>query len=357
MTLRDVARKAGYHYSTVSLALRNDPRINGKTREKILHVARGIDYTPDPLTRALAIYRTSLKQATYHATLAWLSNADPSLLNPKYIGRRYAQGARQRAAELGYKLEEFRLNESGTTVHNLPKILRSRGINGILVAPRHHDQRQTEIHMDWSLFPAVTFGYSLAWPLLHLVTNYHHGSVKIALRELIQLGYKRIGLIVDKVGNDRVDGNWVGGYMAEVIKQELEPLIFLRYCGNAMTLLVEQEVPKLKAWLKKTRPDALIIDYSAPFIDWLNRACGLRVPEDIGVVSLNVDSSVQSGIDQNEHEIGATAVDLLVSLIHTNERGIPAIARRVLIEGTWRLGKTVSTVRLGRELQRYRRCQ
>jgi len=344
MTLHDVARKAGCHYSTVSLALRHDPRLRKETREKILRVARAMDYSPDPLTRALAIYRTSLKPATYHATLAWLSNEDPSLLNPKYIGRRYALGARQRAAELGYKLEEFRLHESGMTVQKFPKILRSRGINGILVAPRHAEQRQTEIHMDWTRFPAVTFGYSLAWPPLHLVTNYHHGSVRIALGELLRLGYQRIGLIVDKVGNDRVDGNWVGGYMAEIIRQELEPFVFLRNRGNAITLLDAQEAPRLKAWLKKTKLDAVIIDYSAPFIRWFPRACGLRVPDDIGVVSLNVDSPIQSGIDQNEHEIGAAAIDLLVNLIHTNERGIPTIPRRLLIEGTWRAGKTVRSI-------------
>jgi len=345
ITLRDIAKKAGCHYSTVSLALRVDLRIDQKTRRKIQRVACELGYCPDPMLKALAVYRTANKPASYHATLAWLSHAKESLF---HVYKKYLGGAQMRGEQLGYKIEEFHLYGSGVTPERLPKILRARAINGILIPPQPSLNRMPmEIHMDWSSFSAVTFGYSLGWPRLHLVTNYHHRSAKMALQKLIGLGYKRIGLIVDVIANDRADGNWVGGYVAEVIRQGLEPLIFFRKSGNSLIPLTEEEAPKLKAWLGKNKPEALIIDYSPPFIAWLQSACRLRVPEDISVVSLNVasDDSFNSGIDQNEHEIGAAAVDLLINQIHTNERGIPAIPRRLLIEGTWREGKTVHQAR------------
>ena len=165
----------------------------------------------------------------------------------------------------------------------------------------------------------------------------------MAVQKLLNLGCKRIGLILDGVVNDRTDGNWVGGYAAKVIRHGMEPLIFFRSSGDSIIPLTKEEAPKLKIWLRKNRPDALIIDYSPPFIDWLKTECRLRIPRDISVVSLNVasDDLFHSGVDQNEYEMGSAAVDLLINLIHTNERGIPAIPRRLLIEGTWREGKTV----------------
>ena len=343
ITLRVIAEKTGYHYSTVSLALRNDAKIERETRAEIQRVAEEMGYVPDPLVRALAIYRASSRPASYHATLAWISNAEGSLRDPRYIFRGFGQGALHRATQLGYKLEEFSLDASGVTLANLPRILLSRGINGILVAPQGLGRSPTEIRMDWSRFPAVAFGYSLKWPRLHLVANYHHHAVKVCLQKLVERGHRRIGLIVNKWTNLRVDGNWMGGYFAGIDQPGLKPFVFPLSSRNHRIALAKKEAPQLKAWLKKNRLDALIIDYSPPLIDWLRSSCRLRIPEDISVVSLNVesDNSFASGIDQNDHELGTAAVDFLVNLIHTNERGIPSIARRILIEGTWSEGQTI----------------
>jgi len=346
VTLRDIAEATGCHYSTVSLALRGDLRIQEQTREKILRTAQKLGYRPDPMVKALAVYREAIKPAIYHATLAWFSNARESQFHPGYIFKHYVAGARTRAEELGYKLEEFVLHEPGMTLARLPKILQTRGISGILVAPQPPHRMLTGIHMDWTRFSAVAFGYSLAWPPIHLVSNHQYRAAKIAVRKLISLGYKRVALVVGEVSNGRVDGNWLGGYLTEILHKKLDPLVFLRTTKGSETLLEDRESPRLKAWLEKNKPDALIIDYSPPFIPWLKETCGLRVPEDIGVTSLNVqsDDMIHSGIDQNESEIGSAAVDLLVNMLHTNERGIPAISRRLLIEGTWRMGETVRRI-------------
>jgi len=39
--------------------------------------------------------------------------------------------------------------------------------------------------------------------------------------------------------------------------------------------------------------------------------------------------------NQSSKEIGKAAVQLVISLIHHNERGIPEICREVLVEGHW----------------------
>jgi len=59
-TMKDIARKAGVSKSTVSRALNNDPRINEKTRDKILKIAREMNYRPHHMARALAKKRTNI---------------------------------------------------------------------------------------------------------------------------------------------------------------------------------------------------------------------------------------------------------------------------------------------------------
>jgi DNA-binding LacI/PurR family transcriptional regulator len=48
-----------------------------------------------------------------------------------------------------------------------------------------------------------------------------------------------------------------------------------------------------------------------------------------------VDIPVGAGINQNSEEIGRVAVETLISLINSNDRGKPTVPRRILVEGAW----------------------
>ena len=62
----------------------------------------------------------------------------------------------------------------------------------------------------------------------------------------------------------------------------------------------------------------------------------VRIPQDVAVAaSTVVDIPVSAGINQNSEEIGRVAVETLISLINSNDRGRPTVPRRILIEGTW----------------------
>lgn len=53
------------------------------------------------------------------------------------------------------------------------------------------------------------------------------------------------------------------------------------------------------------------------------------------------EGNADAGMDQNSHEIGLAAIQLLISLINHNECGIPGICRKVLVEGQWVNGSTL----------------
>lgn len=336
VTIRDIAASLGYHHSTVSLALRDDPRLPKKTRQAVKKKALKMGYRPDPMVQALAAYRTSIKSAADHGTIAWLTNDREPLIGPNYHFTRYVGGANARAAELGYRMEEFVLRAHGMTPRRMVHILQARGITGVIVAPQPPDRIRARIRLDWSPFSAVTIGYSLAWPPLHLVINNQFSTSKTAYRKLCSLGYRRIGFCFDRAVVGRSDGNFLGGYLAESARwpreMQIDPLLFDQWSPA-----------KLRAWYRANKPEAIIFHNSVA-IERAMVELKVRVPEQVGMVCLSDTRKGFACIDQNGPEVGTAAVDLLVSMIHRNERGIPEIPRRLLIEGTWHTGTSVRRI-------------
>jgi LacI family transcriptional regulator len=58
VTLADIARELGVSKMTVSRAINNDPRVSHETRERVLEVARRLNYHPNQYARALATNRS-----------------------------------------------------------------------------------------------------------------------------------------------------------------------------------------------------------------------------------------------------------------------------------------------------------
>src|SRR5258708_11668999 len=107
-TIRDIARKAGCHYSTVSLALRNHPRIPLQTKERIREIAVQLGYRADAMLAALCAYREMKRPLKEKGVIAWLTNHGSAKgWTASACNRDYFQGASARAAERGYRLRQL----------------------------------------------------------------------------------------------------------------------------------------------------------------------------------------------------------------------------------------------------------
>ena len=60
MTLRDIGKQLGLSAMTVSLALRDSPRISDATKKRVRAAIRGMNFEPNQLARALATGRSNL---------------------------------------------------------------------------------------------------------------------------------------------------------------------------------------------------------------------------------------------------------------------------------------------------------
>jgi LacI family transcriptional regulator len=330
VTLRDIARRLNVTHTTISRALRDSHEISPALRVKINRVAKEMGYRPDPMLAALAHYRRSSVKTPISSELAWI-NVWP---NPKELHKRrefalYWRGAFAEAERCGFRLEEFSLGQD-MTMTRLKQIFRARNIEGLLLPPTPPGLIPVLDDFSWDEFCVVRFGHSIKHPKAHLVASDQMSGGLIAFENIRQHGYRRIGLVTNEFRSKNLVRFAAGYLFANFAVPEAERLSPLILAQNGIL----EETKALRVWLKGNQPDAILTDL-ASLREMLSHV-GYRVPQDAALAAMSVlDGNAEAGIDQNSEEIGRAAVQVLVSLINQNERGIPKICREVLIEGRW----------------------
>jgi DNA-binding LacI/PurR family transcriptional regulator len=330
--MRDIAKIANVSGVTVSLALRKHSSIPQSTRERIEAIARQIGYRPDPALSALMAYRRGAKPSGYQGTIAWInSHRRPELVRNAPAFSLYRRGAEDRCRELGYKLEEFPLVEFDMSFRQLTKVLYSRNIQGVIFFPQErHQAHISSLSFGWDRFSTVAVGFSLARPQLHTIVPAQFRSARLAVRKLKSLGYRRIGCISNETLNKRTDSNFLGGYLVEQCRFPAKCRMPFFTMSHNRDNMVE-----CRKWYRTHKPDA-ILDFS-DYAKYSVRLCEELQGPHFGYASIDVydEPSDLAGINQNSRHVGSAALDEVVNLILSNKRGIPAVPKRVLIEGSW----------------------
>jgi len=344
VTQRDIARKAGVSHVTVSLALRDSPSIPEGTRNHIKKIGARLGYSPDPMLSALSSYRTQQRPAAHHANIAWLYSHPAATSKGGGDFGLYYHGAEDRARQLGYILDEINITGEYADERRLRRLLEARNITGIILAPCSTGVAvEHEFKFDLSRFSAVRIGYSYRSPLLNTVANAQFRTTLVAMQKVISLGYRRIGTILTKEVDERTSWQFLGGYLAALHllpkKDWIEPFYVTEVHWQSAFC----------DWVEKERLDCVIgagYGYICP--DMIKR--GIRIPEDVAFVDTRVQGEASlAGINQNPRQIGIASVDLLVSMMHRHDVGVPAVASHLLIEGSWQDGNSVAKRLHGKE--------
>ena len=333
VTLKDIAEACGVTATTVSMALRNNPRISDATREKVREAADRLGYRRHPMLSALMTNVRQSGQTMLPVPLAAVYTHSNKSIDENYYHRNIWKGMETRAAELGYKIERFQLDAKKITGKRMGQILKARGIQGVVVPTMVH--AGGHLSVDWNEFSALTIGYSMLSPNFHRVCTDHYRGIRMVLRELKHRGYSRPGLVLNEKSGMRSVHLWSSGFFGF----EYGPRRF----GNSAVLecdLIDKK--QLLSWYKNYKPDVIIT--SDPEIIQPMKAAGLKFPEDVGLVTLQLhgNENLIAGIDQNERLIGANAVEQLVQMIYYNEVGIPEFPRVLQIPSIWRDGDSIA---------------
>jgi LacI family transcriptional regulator len=345
--MAEVAKRAGVHVTTVSLALRNHPSLPESTRERIRTLARDMGYQQDPALQALIAYRRKSRPRQDVAPLAYITNFASRLAwkNVRAHGDFFA-GAEAKARELGYGLEHFWLGEPNLTHERLSDILVARGISGLVFASQRRDGG-IELRFDWSRFSAVKIDFHPPEPVLHNVTNDQRAIIRLAMRRALGAGCRRIGFVLRHDWDECVDQAWSSGFLSAqqaVPPADRVPALYTPPpTGPETDLAVPRDL--FEEWFREQRPDVVIS--FGPFVRPHFAAMGLRVPRDVAFVDILLDSpdGTTAGVRQNCRRVGEVAVEILAGQLQHHAFGVPEFPTSTLVEGTWFDGRSLPSRR------------
>jgi LacI family transcriptional regulator len=327
--MKTIAAEAKVSVMTVSLALRNFPRISDETKKKVLGIAERLGYRPNPMVSNLMIHIRSSRPVPYQANLAYLTAFETARGWEKHpVAALAYQGMCQRAKDVGFLIDTFWLKEARMDRKRLNRMLKSRNIQGVIVAPL--PEAGTLDQFDWSQWSAVALGHSMLSPRIDVVTHHQYHGMSLILRKLKEKGYLRIGLAVEKQVDDKVDRTFtscMAGYQLRIPTRDRVPTYFQKL-----------DPKPVAAWIDKYKPDVVI---GHDGLIYCLQHLGLSIPGDLAVALFAVPSDLEptvSGLNQNWKMAGAAAVDAVVAQIYRNEPGIPESPQTIMLEGFWQEG-------------------
>lgn len=339
VTMAEIAAIAGVSKNTVSLALRGDSQVTDKTRMRIEAIARRKGYRRNPLMAHLMAILRQEQPVNYRCNLALINgHKDPHAFTRHHSIPAFVEGCNRRAQVHGYRFDNFWLHDPELTAQRLDRIMRTRGIKGMII----HGLFQAHVLPErfdglWDRFPAVVTGVRTTNPPLPFCCVDHHEAVLDSMENIRRLGYRRTGLMLSTRVDTLVDFRFSSAFM--IAQEGMRP-------ENRVPIYtdVDADLPQLNTlndWMNRYKPDSILTIHTNTR-EWLE-AIGYHAPDDIGLIHLerNRLSLDWAGIDQHNEAAGEAAVDLVSMLLQTGEFGSTVAPRATLIGGTWVNGSTV----------------
>lgn len=335
-TLRTLARSLGLSRTTVSDALRGLSRVSPKTIARVRQAAAAAGYERNPLTGAVMSLLRRSRARQFRGVLAALEivEAGRSAHAVRYNDHLFT-GVSERANELGFKVDRFEIGPQGARLDRVDTILHTRAIQGLVVLPASGFPDLTRL--TWSRYTAVYVDYFIDHPPLHCVCSDHYRSMVFLLQELHARGYRRPGLFMEIVHDERLHFRWEGAFLA---LQKYLP------ATGAVPALRMNEVRRddFEAWFRRYEPDVVLGHYPEA-VEWM-RACGADVPRTHAFVCLNSLRAPAdcAALDLRTSLLGARAAELVIGQLLHNEFGVPEYPSLTTIPAELREGATLRSV-------------
>lgn len=322
VTIYEVAQESGVSPSTVSRVLNGNPHVSPETRDKVNAVIDKSQFTPSSIARAMSSNRTKT-----------LGIVMPDIMNP-YFSALFFEMERC-ALEHAYSVvlcntlyggSSHGVTSSISETEYLETLLQKR-VDGVLVVGGQMDKEDVSPAYVEALnrlnqaVPVVVIGQPLFECDCLFVSRDLGGGVSALVQHLAALGHKRIGFVGGEVGVKQTTAR------LNAYKEAMDSLglsyhqndialtnFYIKDGYNAMMSVLGRATP---------RPGAIIAinDMVAMGAIRAARDCGIKVPEDIAMVScdqfLESDFTVPrlTSLDQQNEYIGRLSVMMLLGAI------------------------------------------
>ncbi len=305
ITIKDIARELGLHHSTVSRALRNDPRIHKNTKKRVREYAEQHHYQPnsiainlrDASSKTIGIIVPSIHHHYFSHIISVISDL---------------------AFKAGYSVIISQSNESlELEIQNTMALVQSRVAGVIASISRETDQCD---HFEALLekdIPLVFFDRVCEKINTGKVIIKNRQGAQMAVDHLVRSGCRRIaylgGCVSTNVFRDRV-----AGYRESMEKHKLEINENWIVCSDFSFQAGRQGMRRVLSL--PDRPDAILtVSFELAMGAWDEiRNHGLEIPKDIALVSFGEEPMSRilhpgiTTIAQPRERIAREAMGLLI---------------------------------------------
>jgi LacI family transcriptional regulator len=303
-TISDVARRAGVSAMTVSRVINNSGYISPETRERVEKAIADLGYVPNALARSLRFKQTK--------TLALVLT---DITNPFFTT--LARGVEDAASQQGFSVIFCNTDESESKEAEYLNVVLQKQVDGLLLVPACCSGDSITFLQERKV-PVVVLDRRVTDVKVDVVRcDSEEGAYRLT-RHLLDLGHTRIAILSGppsaSTATDRV-----GGYRRALAEAGLESYAELVYRGGFTQASGYQMA--LQALAVVPRPTALFAanNFIASGAFRAVREAGLRVPEDISIVSFD-DLPTASDMGpfltvaaQPAYEMGRKATEILLT--------------------------------------------
>lgn len=326
VTLKDVADRAGVHLSTVSRVLNPAQRkmVSDDVAQRVKSIAEEMGYRANPFGYGL---RTK-KSKTIGVVV-------PDLTNPVFPP--IIRGMDHALREIGYTAILADSNESVDTERHIVEQMRSRQVEGLILASAHRADKIVEDAVQQGL-PLVLINRTTGNEEIVSVTNDDFRGALLAVDHLTELGHRQIAHIAGprhlSTGNNRRKG-YLEGLKRRNIPANNKLIVTCDTFGT------EDGAKGFERLMRRGEPFTAIFagnDAVALGCYKAMKAHGKACPEDISIVGYNDMPLVDlvqprlTTVRIDLYEMGTRAARSLCQLIDENETSpLPVILEPELI--------------------------
>jgi DNA-binding LacI/PurR family transcriptional regulator len=303
VSIEDVARRAGVSIATVSRALRGLPDVAATTRDRVLGAAAELDYVASPFAARLASGRTATVGVVVPFVNRWFF---AELIDS-------IEGALRKS---GFDLLLYNLGDAEGRARFFEVMPMRKRVDAILVASLVLEDAEFDALAALSC-PVGLLGLERPGCLCTRIDDV--AGARTAVRHLLSLGHRRIGLI----GGDTDDPMRFtpplrrrDGYRDALREGGIEPDPDLEALGY-FTIDGGRDAAQ-RLLQRPDRPTALFAesDEMAYGALWSVRRAGLRVPEDVAVIGFDDHVLAElMGLSTMRQPVAAQAVDITTRLL------------------------------------------
>ncbi len=322
--LSDLATRLGIHKSTVSRALKNDPKISQETIKKVHALAKKMNYQRDPALAALSEIR-------------WRKSKDRALMNWAFLITRQAAQFKVNqlfkehiflfAKKAGYTVTEIVLQPE-TTTQELCRIFKARSIRGLIIKQIYRKDAVPLLDFEAiqaSVQSTVYCGNFFFNPKAHRVVENIFAATITTLSKVREKGFKNIALLYSTDFKTS----------PEIIRQRAAAHIFSADHPDLRISLLE--IPPNHSWTGPRDVEVLVASQGVKIDHLPSPFCNLP----FAVLRVSPDVKKFSGIIMPYKEMALTSVELLDFHLKKQFLDTEYHPHTMLIESEWQDGSSL----------------